>query len=104
MRFETLAVHAGHAIDPTTGSVAAPLYLSTTCAREPTGAPLGGHPSVRESNPTQAQLEEALASLEGGQAALVFASGMAAGIALLQCLPPGPAGLLAGGGRLRVRP
>lgn len=89
MRFETLAVHAGHAIDPTTGSVAEPLYLSTTFARDPEGVPLGGHTYIRESNPNQARLEEALAALEGGQAALVFASGMAAGIALLQSLPPG---------------
>lgn len=89
MRFETLAVHAGHVIDPTTGSVAAPLYLSTTFARDPEGVPLGGHTYIRESNPNQSQLEESLAVLEGGEAALVFASGMAAGIALLQSLPPG---------------
>lgn len=89
MRFETLAVHAGHEPDPETGSVATPLYLSTTFARNPEGAPLGGHTYVRESNPNQSRLEEALAPLEGGEAALVFASGMAAGIALFQALPPG---------------
>ncbi|HKH44771.1 MAG TPA: PLP-dependent transferase [Thermoanaerobaculia bacterium] len=89
MRFETLAVHAGHVIDPETGSVAPPLYLSTTFARDPEGVPLGGHTYIRESNPTQSQLEAALASLEGGEAAKVFASGLAAGIALLQSLPPG---------------
>jgi cystathionine gamma-synthase len=89
MKFETLAVHAGHVLDPTTGSVAPPLYLSTTFARDQEGVPLGGHTYIRESNPNQAQLEEALAPLEGGEAALVFASGMAAGIALLQTLAPG---------------
>ncbi|HYU34253.1 MAG TPA: aminotransferase class I/II-fold pyridoxal phosphate-dependent enzyme [Thermoanaerobaculia bacterium] len=89
MRFETLAVHAGHASDPTTGSVAPPLHLSTTYARDLEGVPLGGHTYIRESNPTQSQLEAALAPLEGGAAALVFASGMAAGIALLQTLAPG---------------
>ena len=89
MKFETRAVHAGHRIDPATGSVAPPIYLSTTFARDPEGTPLGGHTYIRESNPTQEQLEEALASLEGGEGALVFASGMAAGIALLQTLPPG---------------
>jgi cystathionine gamma-synthase len=89
MRFETLAVHAGHAIDPTTGSVAPPVHLSTTFARTPEGVPLGGHTYIRDSNPTQAQLEAALAPLEGGEAALVFASGMAAGITLLQTLAPG---------------
>lgn len=89
MKFQTLAVHAGQAIDPATGSVAPPIYLSTTFARDPDGAPLGGHTYIRESNPTQGQLEKALAALEGGEAALVFASGMAAGTALLQSLPPG---------------
>jgi cystathionine gamma-synthase len=89
MKFETRAVHAGHRIDPATGSVAPPIYLSTTYARDPEGTPLGGHTYIRESNPTQEHLEEALAHLEGGEGALVFASGMAAGVALLQTLPPG---------------
>ncbi|HTG33170.1 MAG TPA: aminotransferase class I/II-fold pyridoxal phosphate-dependent enzyme [Thermoanaerobaculia bacterium] len=89
MRFETLAVHAGHRIDPATGSVAPPIYLSTTFARDPESVPIGGHTYIRESNPAQEQLEDALSPLEGGEAALVFASGMAAGIALLQALPPG---------------
>jgi cystathionine gamma-synthase len=88
-RFETLAVHAGHAVDPETGSVAPPIHLSTTFARNEDGVPLGGHTYVRESNPTQGQLEAALAPLEGGEAALVFGSGMAAGVAVLQALPPG---------------
>jgi cystathionine gamma-synthase len=89
MKFETLVVHAGHVTDPATGAVAPPIYLSTTYARDPGGAPLGGHAYIRESSPTQAQLECALAPLEGGEAALVFSSGMAAGITLLQTLPPG---------------
>ncbi|HEX3130275.1 MAG TPA: aminotransferase class I/II-fold pyridoxal phosphate-dependent enzyme [Thermoanaerobaculia bacterium] len=89
MRFESLVVHAGHAIDPETGSVAPPIYLSTTFARNEDGVPLGGHTYVRESNPTQGQLEAALAPLEGGETALVFGSGMAAGVAVLQALPPG---------------
>jgi cystathionine gamma-synthase len=89
MRFETRVVHAGHRIDPATGSVSPPIYLSTTFARDPQGTPLGGHAYIRESNPGQDQLEEALAPLEGGEAALVFASGVAAGIALLQTLAPG---------------
>jgi cystathionine gamma-synthase len=44
---------------------------------------------IRESNPTQTRLEEALAEIEGGAAALVFASGLAAGAAYLQALPAG---------------
>ncbi len=89
MKFETRAVHAGHRIDPATGAVAPPIYLSTTYARDPESVPIGGYTYIRESNPAQEQLEEALFPLEGGEAALVFASGMAAGIALLQALPPG---------------
>lgn len=89
MRFETLVVHAGHDPDPASGAVAPPIHLSTNYARDPEGTPLGGHTYIRDSNPTQARLEEALAPLEGGEAALVFASGMAAGVALLQTLPAG---------------
>ena len=40
MKIETLAVHAGHAIDPATGAVAAPIYLSTTFERDVDGARL----------------------------------------------------------------
>jgi cystathionine gamma-synthase len=89
MKFETRAVHAGQRIDPSTGSVAPPIHLSTTFARDAESVPLGRHTYIRESNPNQEQLEEALAPLEGGEAALVFASGMAAGVTLLQTLPPG---------------
>ncbi|HEV8267853.1 MAG TPA: PLP-dependent transferase, partial [Thermoanaerobaculia bacterium] len=89
MRFETRVIHAGHSIDPATGSVSPPLYLSTTFARGEDGAPVAGHAYIRESNPNQSQLEEALAPLEGGEEAIVFASGMAAGVALFQSLPPG---------------
>ncbi len=89
MRFETRVIHAGHRIDPTTGSVSPPIYLSTTFARDAESVPIGGHTYIRDSNPNREQLEEALGPLEGGEAALVFASGMAAGIALLQALPPG---------------
>src|SRR5436305_1165172 len=88
MRFETLAIHAGRTADPS-GGVMPAIQLSTTFERNPEGVPLGGHSYIRESNPNQAQLEAALAPLEGAEGALVFASGMAAGIALLQSLPPG---------------
>ena len=83
MKFETLAVHAGRRPETATGSVAPPLYLSTTFERDARMMPLGGHTYIRESNPMQTILEDALAPLEGGTGALVFASGMAAGVALL---------------------
>jgi len=89
MKFETLAVHAGRHAETKTGSVAPPIYLSTTFERDEAGVPLGGHTYIRESNPMWSLLEEALAPLEGGAAALVFGSGMAAGVAVFQGLPRG---------------
>src|SRR5690242_12133229 len=89
MRFETLAVHAGHHPSPTTGGVAPSIHLSTTFERDPQGIPLGGHTYIRESNPGQSELEEALSAIEGGEASLAFASGMAAGVAVFQALPRG---------------
>lgn len=88
MRFDTLAVHAAPP-DPATGEVAPPIRLSTTFARDEHNALRGPHNYVRESNPTQDLLEGAMARLEGGEAALAFASGMAAGVAVLQALPRG---------------
>lgn len=89
MRIETVAVHAAFSVDPSTGAVAPPIHLSTTFGRDEAGLPLAGHTYVRESNPTQDLLEEALARLEGGEAALAFGSGMAAGLAVAQALPAG---------------
>ncbi len=89
MRFETLAVRAGGEPDPATAAVAPPIHLSTTFEHGPAGEAPHGHIYIRDSNPTQARLEEALAVVEGGKAALVFASGMAAGAAYLQALPHG---------------
>jgi cystathionine gamma-synthase len=88
MRFETLAVHAGRRPDPT-GAVSPPIHLATTFERDPSGVSLGGHTYIRESSPGQSLLEDALAPLEGGEAALAFASGMAAGMTVIQALPPG---------------
>ncbi|HEX7076870.1 MAG TPA: aminotransferase class I/II-fold pyridoxal phosphate-dependent enzyme [Candidatus Eisenbacteria bacterium] len=89
MKFETLAVHAAGESEPGTGDVAPAIHLSTNFDHSPSGAPVGGHLYVRQSSPTQARLEEALAAIEGGSAALAFSSGSAAGAALLQALPPG---------------
>ena len=89
MHFETKAVHAGMHIDEETGAVAPPLHLSTTFERSVTGDTPRGFSYIRDGNPNQTQLEEALAILEGGQGALAFASGMAAGVVLMQALPRG---------------
>ena len=89
MRLETLAVHAGHAPDPATGAVSPPIYLSTNFARESDGSLPHGFLYARSENPTRVALESALAALEGGEAALAFASGMAATSAVFQSLAPG---------------
>ena len=89
MRFETIAVHAGAEPDPATGAVAPPIHLSTTFEHGPASEDPFGYHYIRDTNPTQARLETALAALEQGEAALVWASGMAATGAYLQALPPG---------------
>jgi cystathionine gamma-synthase len=89
VRIDTLAVHAGHASDPATGAVTPPIHLSTTFEREPDGSLPHGFIYSRDNHPNRAALEEALARLEGGAAALAFASGSSATLALFQALRPG---------------
>jgi cystathionine gamma-synthase len=89
MKFETIAVHAGGRPDPVTRSMAPPIDLATTFEHGPAGELPGGYIYIRDGNPTQTRLEEALAAVEGGDAALAFGSGVAAGAAFLQALPAG---------------
>jgi len=89
MRIETLAAHAGLAVDPVTGAVTPPIHLSTTFEREPDGSYRGGHVYSRTSNPNRRALETALAALEGAEAALAFSSGSAASMSVFQALSPG---------------
>jgi cystathionine gamma-synthase len=89
MKPETLAVHAGQHVDPSTGAVTPPIHLSTTFERAPDGSFPGGHIYARDSNPNRAALEECLTILECGTACLTFASGSAATAAVFQGLAPG---------------
>ncbi len=89
MRFETIAIHAGSEVDELTGAIAPPIHLSTTFERSADGETPRGFSYIRDGNPTQERLETALAAIDSGQAALVFASGMAAVTAVLQAMPPG---------------
>lgn len=89
MHFDTLALQVTHQIDPVTGSVVAPLHLSTTFARDADYAPVGDHIYARTSNPTRHALEQALAALEGGMVGMAFSSGQAATMTLFQALRPG---------------
>ena len=85
----TLAVHAGHEPDAATGAVAPPIHLATTFRHGPTGERIAGYEYQREGNPTNDRLREALKTLEGGEEAMTFASGMAAMATLLESLPAG---------------
>ena len=83
--FETLSVHAGYSPDPTTKAVAVPIYQTVAYAFDSAqhGADLfdlkvPGNIYTRIMNPTQDVLEQRLAALEGGIAALALASGQAA--------------------------
>lgn len=108
-RPETLAIHAGQIPDSTTGARALPIYQTTSFVFDSADHAASlfnlqtfGNVYSRLSNPTVAALEERVAALEGGRAALASASGMAAeAIALLTLLSQGDhvvaAGALYGG-------
>src|SRR3982751_7036327 len=84
-KFETQSVHAGYTPDPTTKAVAVPIYQTVAYAFDSAqhGADLfdlkvPGNIYTRIMNPTQDVLEQRVAALEGGIAALALASGQAA--------------------------
>src|SRR5690349_23201357 len=84
-KFETLQVHAGQEIDPTTGSRAVPLYQTTSYGFENSahaadlfGLKAFGNIYTRIMNPTTDVFEKRVAALEGGVAALAVGSGQAA--------------------------
>ena len=89
MKIETVAVHAGHEVDRTTGAVAAPIYLSTTFERDIEGTYSRGFMYSRNDNPNRKTLERGVSMLEGGEAAAAFASGTGAAMSILQALSPG---------------
>ena len=83
--FDTLALHAGAAPDPTTGARAVPIHLTTSFVFESSehAASLfnlerAGHVYSRISNPTNAVLEQRVSALEGGIGAIATSSGQAA--------------------------
>src|SRR5499427_4233479 len=89
MKIETVAVHAGHAVDPATGAVAAPIYLSTTFERDIEGTYSRGFMYTRNDNPNRKTLERGVSLLEAGETAAAFASGTGATMSILQALSPG---------------
>lgn len=89
MRIETRAVHAGRKPERGTRDVTPAIHQSTTFQKADDGSLPGGYLYGRPNNPNRESLEEALASLEGGAAALSFSSGSAATLALMHALAPG---------------
>ncbi|HEX2182466.1 MAG TPA: cystathionine gamma-synthase [Rubrobacteraceae bacterium] len=88
MRFATRAIHAGQDPDPATGATIVPIYQTSTYTQEAPGQHKGYEYS-RTGNPTRTALEECVASLEGGEYGLAFASGLAATVATMSLLSPG---------------
>jgi O-acetylhomoserine (thiol)-lyase len=91
--FATLAVHAGAQPDPTTGARATPIYQTTSFVFDDVehaaslfGLQAFGNIYTRIGNPTNAVLEERVAALEGGTAALAVASGHAAQVIVMHAL------------------
>ncbi|WP_353113822.1 cystathionine gamma-synthase [Microbacterium sp.] len=88
--FATRAIHSGQQADPVTGAIIPPIYQSSTHVQDGIGGFRGGYEYNRAGNPTRDSLQTQLAALEGGVAALSFASGLAAEDALLRgILRPG---------------
>src|SRR5690349_10208000 len=87
--FETKAIHAGQPADPATGAVMTPIYATSTYKQDGVGGLRGGYEYSRTGNPTRSALERCFASLEFGERAVAFSSGMAAEDALVRvtCSP-----------------
>jgi cystathionine gamma-synthase len=87
--FETRAIHEGQEPEPLHGAVNVPIYQTSTYRQDAVGKPKTWD-YARGGNPTREALQRALASLEGGQHCLSFASGLAAETTLLLArLKPG---------------
>ncbi|MCB0374503.1 MAG: cystathionine gamma-synthase [Sinomicrobium sp.] len=88
MKFNTKTIHGGQEHDPAYGAVMPPIYQTSTYAQSTPGGHKGYEYS-RTHNPTRTALENALASVEGGNHGIAFASGLAAIDAVIKLLSPG---------------
>lgn len=87
--FSTTCVHAGQYPEPVTGAVSVPIYATSTYVQDELGKPRLGYEYARVTNPTRDRLQESMAAVEGGLAARVFASGMAAVTAICTMMKAG---------------
>ena len=88
MGFSTDAIHVGQEPDALTGSIVAPIYQTSTYVIEEMGKSKG-YDYARTNHPNRKALERTIAKLEGGHAAYVFTSGMAAIDSVFRLLRPG---------------
>jgi cystathionine beta-lyase/cystathionine gamma-synthase len=88
LHFDTLAIHAGQAPDPTTGAIMPPIYQTSTYVQAGP-AQHKGYEYSRTDNPTRKALEDCLAALEAAPYGLAFASGMAATDTIFKLLSSG---------------
>ncbi len=88
MGFATDCIHVGQEPDPATGAIVPPIYQTSTYVQEAVGKHKG-YDYARTAHPNRRALERCVAKLEGGSAAYVFSSGMAAIDAVFRLLRPG---------------
>src|SRR5437764_5431641 len=88
MDFETRAIHEGQEPDPATGAITVPIYQTSTYVQDAV-AEHKGYDYSRAANPTRRALELRLASPEGGEHGLAFASGMGAVTTVMHLVSPG---------------
>ncbi|MGC1188343.1 MAG: aminotransferase class I/II-fold pyridoxal phosphate-dependent enzyme, partial [Candidatus Acidiferrales bacterium] len=88
MGFATDAIHVGQEPDPATGAIVAPIYQTSTYVQDAFGQHKG-YDYARTTHPNRQALERTMACLEGGSAAYVFTSGMAAIDTVFRLLRPG---------------
>src|SRR6266404_5283284 len=88
MGFATNAIHVGQEPDSATGSIVLPIYQTSTYVQEELGKDKG-FDYARTNHPNRKALEKTLTKLEGGHAAYVFTSGMAAIDSVFRLLRPG---------------
>ena len=86
--FETRAIHAGQAPDPSTGAVVTPLFLTSTFAQSAPGVHQGYEYS-RSHNPTRGAYEACVANLEGARFGYAFASGCVGATTVMHLLSAG---------------
>jgi cystathionine gamma-synthase len=89
MRFETKAIHAGLEIENPSKSIIPPISPSTIYEIDAEGRDDSDLHYTRLGNPNRNQFEHLIATLENGEVAAAFSSGIAAGMAVLQSLKPG---------------